>query len=114
MKYFKIFVTVIKILVLFAFIALSISLLVACGSTPVKPDTIIKYELIKPSPYLLEPCSITEPPNKKDYMSATPGDKEKYLSKLSLDLYRDINLCNNHWNILKKWYADQENVYNNK
>lgn len=96
------------------FIALAMLVLNGCCPAPLKPDTIIKYELVKPSPNMLVLCPVTPPPATDTYAMASAADKEKYLFNLASDLYSNLTLCNSHWATLNQWYVDQSKIYQAK
>ena len=92
-------------------IVITLLLIVACCPAPVRPDTIIQYQLIKPTPEMLVPCPVTPPPDQNTYLASSIADKEKLLFNLSSDLYSNLTTCNNHWAALNKWYVEQAKLY---
>ena len=92
-------------------IAISLLLVAACCPAPVRPDTIIKYQLVKPSPAMLVKCTVTPPPDQSTYLASSATDKEKLLYNLSSDLYSNLTECNSHWTALNQWYVDQSKIY---
>jgi hypothetical protein len=53
-------------------------------------------------PALLEPCKPTTPITKDEYISRNMDERETYLALYSMDLLKDVRLCNDKLTGLKK------------
>lgn len=74
-----------------------ISLLTACGTTPVE-RIVVKTDtkVIKTPDYLLTSCFTTAPPTKESYLVLSNWQKkEAALVDYSNSLLKDLNICNN-------------------
>lgn len=92
------------------FFIITCIMLIGCDTTP-KITYVDKYIYVKPPEEMLKNCVATKPPTKANYISSTYAQKEQLLSDYSSDLLTDITVCNVQWQTLRKWNADQEQVY---
>lgn len=95
-------------LIVLMFFTLISSSLTGCATTD--PKVIYKTEVVAPDDNLLVDCDVQEPPNKEEYIAATPKDREKMLvDKISL-MMKDGFTCNKRFETLRKWKADSLRV----
>lgn len=70
-------------------------LLAGCGTT-IQERVVIKTEIrtVKIPDTLLTPCEVTVPPQRETYINSNTKEKEKLLTDFSIDLLKDLRLCN--------------------
>lgn len=97
------------------FIIISALLISGCGSKevikyvdkPVFVKTEIKSDLLKK-------CSVSQPPDKEDYLKSDYKKKESLLTDHILVLHSDINKCNNQINKIKETINEHNDLIERK
>lgn len=88
---------------------LTAAFLSGCSSTPVKQ--VVEKEVYKsldiPSTLLVK-CSISQPPDKTEYLDSNFEKKETLLTNYSIDLHRDLVVCNEQIRKIRKLTEDQK------
>lgn len=77
------------------FILFICALLSACGTT-VQERIVVKTqtEIVKIPDSLLVKCEVTPPPQREVFVATTGKDRERLLTDYSIDLIKDLRLCN--------------------
>lgn len=104
----------IKNLVRVAFLIFTLLALLGC-QTPVKTEVQIetKYIVIKPNPSELVDCDTVEPTDPFAFTSMTLQERVADLGTYAIRLQSALNKCDNKA-ALRKFYTDQEKLYESK
>lgn len=92
----------------FVILLLLVGLLQGCSMfkpTPPKKEIIYVYRVPQMPQTLLSPCEIPRPPIKEKYVSMPPYEREKALTVLTVNLYKNLSKCNIKIKSIKKWYT---------
>lgn len=90
-------------------------LLTGCaGFTEVQKETVkdVRTQLVSFPDSLLEPCKVTAPPNRDEYV-LTMNDKQRLdaMVTYSTDLLKDMAKCNNRLVEIRKLQEKQKQIY---
>lgn len=81
-------------------------------TVPIQPEVQVKNILIKPSSDMIRDCDAgPTPPNKEQYLAATPKEKEKLLHDHIVSLYATLHSCSDRWAVLRQWYDKQNSLF---
>ena len=85
-----------KPITLYLFALFNIMVLGGCSFNKPLPQLVTKVETvhIKVPENLLQPCLVTRPPNPIDYLEMDYEGKENELTNFSINLLKDLNICN--------------------
>ncbi len=95
-----------KLIALFAVV-----LLAGCASTGTLVTTNIKTVVVDTPPYLLQKCSVRQPPDIKTYMAADMSGREGMLSDYINSLLLDMSDCNTQLSNIKAFQDKQDALY---
>lgn len=91
------------------------ALLSACaGTTEIQKETVkdIRTQLVSFPDQLLEPCPVTAPPSRQDYIYSM-DDKQRLETMVtySTDLLKDLAKCNNRLQQIRDLQNKQKGIY---
>lgn len=101
---FKRFISISEILILIA-----VFTLVGCATVTEKVVVKTEVKVITTPKTLLLPCTVTEPPDKAEYLSKTYQKKEQALTDYALSLLKDLRICNTQVKQIEEFQTNEVN-----
>ena len=72
--------------------------------------TVTRYKLPDLPVGITNSCTVTAPPDIDKYTNITLAEREFALSKLIINLYGDLNKCDNKLHNIELWYKSQKDM----
>lgn len=94
---------------------LIMSLLAGCAAAPIPVPVIQTNTVVIQTPQsLLQPCNISAPPTRTEYMAADMQGRENYLTNYINSLLKDFGICNKQIAKIASFQSEQTQLYNKK